>query len=121
MQLADIYIGEKFEDAQGRFRNYDVIANPQQQQLYKQAHVDIRRFDNEDVTTFIPMLYLDLLSMNLLNLQQVGALGGSAVVRYGEQWTQGTVGANSDRNNINGIQLSCEAGYNVTESVLKAA
>jgi len=121
MQLADIPIGEEFEDEQGRFRYYDAVSRSQQEQLYKQVHADIRCFDNNDVTTLTPMLYLDLLSMNLLDLKQVGALGGSVTVRYGEQWTQGTVGPNVDRNNTSGLEFSCTTGTNTTQSVLKAA
>jgi len=121
MQLADISISENFDSESGRFRNYDAASLSQRGQLYKQSHADIRSFINEDVTALVPMLYLDLLSMNLVDLEQVGSLAGATTVRYGEQWTRGTVGTNVDRNNISGLELSCVAGVNTTQSVLKAA
>lgn len=121
MQLVDIPIRENFEDNEGRFRNYDAASLDQRRQLIKQKHVDIRGFRQEDLAARMPMLYIDLLTMEILDERTMGNLNGSVVVRRGEQWTQGLFYIELDRNNVHGMRLTCPVGTTVTESVVTVA
>lgn len=121
MQLVDIPIRENFEDQEGRFRNYDAANLDQRQQLVKQKHVDIRGFRQEDISVRMPMLYIDLLTMQILNEQTMLKLNGNVIIRRGEQWTQGTFLIELDRNNVHGMRLACPVGTTVTESVITVA
>lgn len=121
MQLVEIPIKDDFSDREGRFRNYDAANRDQREQLYKQKHVDIRGFRQEDLSARIPMLYLDLLTMEILDVRTMSELNGNVVVRRGEQWTQGTVLKETDRNNAHGLNLSCSVGTTVTQSIITVA
>ena len=121
MQQVEIPIRDNFDNAEGRFRNYDAVPRNQREQLYKQAHVDIRGFRQEDIGARVPMLYIDLLGMSDLDLRDMSELNGTVIVNRGEQWTQGTVQKNSDRNNAYGLTMACVVGTNTTKSVMTAA
>ena len=121
MQLVEIPIRDDFTNGEGRFRNYDAANRDQREQLIKQKHVDIRSFRQEDISARTQMLYLDLITMEILDELTLAQLNGNVVVRRGEQWTQGTILKETDRNNVHGLQLSCSVGTTVTQSIITVA
>lgn len=121
MPLAEIRIGDEFKDGEGRFINYDAIPLEQRAQLRKQQHVDIRLFNDEPVSVPVNMLYLDSLSLFELDQLKMSQINQNAkvVLREGEQWTNGTVSRQADRNFWHGISLACTTtGPNITQSVI---
>ena len=123
MPQVEIPIGDDFKNEEGRWPNYDAIDLNQREQLTKQKHVDLRSFVQTDTTVRINMLYLDLRDMAGLNSRNMNALNGSVAVRKGEQWSAGSVGPQADRNNVNGLSLTCTVAGNpnTTESRIPAA
>jgi len=118
MQQVEIPIRDNLDNSEGRFRNYDAVPRNQREQIYKQAHVDIRGFRQEDIYARVPMLYIDLLGISDLDFKDMSELNGLVTVKRGEQWTQGSVQKDVDRNNEYGLTLSCLAGSNTTQSVM---
>lgn len=118
--LKNIVIREEFDDGQGRFLHYDAYDVSQRAAIVNQKHVNIRTFTNDPITKNTEMGDLSLFTMGDLSTLTMDDLDGqTTVVRRGEEWTQGTVGLQADRNNWRGISLSCTAGGTTsTESVL---
>jgi hypothetical protein len=94
-------IQEEFDDPQGGFENYDAYDTDQRFALANQRHVDIRNFRTD------------------ANVQQMDDLSGAAIIRQPEQWTEGTLDQQADRNNWNGISLDLTTGSNTTTSVIR--
>lgn len=120
VQTVNIPIREEFKDPLGRFSNYDTYDQAQRLQLAQQAHVDIRSFVQDDTTLPISMLELDTLTMLDLDGETMGDLEATDIIVQGEHWSAGTVGVQTDRNNVLGLSLSCTTGANTTSSVSTA-
>lgn len=119
----EIPITDEFSTLTGEWTNYNVIPTGQQGQIRNQKHVDIRCFDNTDLGAPVSMLSLDTLTMAQLDQIKMSAISidvaGKVVVRPGEEWTAGTTGKQSDRNNWTGISLTCTTGNtSTTQSVV---
>lgn len=113
---SNIPLWDEFSDVAGRFINYDAHDTEQRNQLNRQQHVNIRSFENDDLLIAIPMFYLDLLPMSLLNNQRMIDLEGSTVVKAGERWTNASVAKDPLRKNWRVLSMECVVGINITES-----
>lgn len=112
----NIPLWDEFDNPQGQFINYDAHATTQRAQLERQQHVNIRSFENDDVLIAIPMLYIDLLPMSLIDNQLMIDLEGSTVVRAGERWSAGTVAKDATRKNWRVLSVPCAVGLTISES-----
>lgn len=108
---------ENFDNALGEFPNYDTYDSGQRTQLALQKHVNIRSFVQNSLTEPFTMLLLDEYQMTALDLLTMAQLETLTVVQ-GENWTNGAVGPQSDRNNFSGISLACGTGETDTQSVM---
>lgn len=106
-------------DPQGQFGNYDCYDAAQLDQLHKQQHIDLRSMVGNDIVTTIPMLYLDLLTMDTLASIDMDALEQTTLVRAGERWTNGTCATDPTRKNWSILSVSCTTGDNYTQSVFE--
>lgn len=116
-----IAIKEDFSNDQGQLLNYDAYNQAQRFAVPRQKHVDIRSFNQEPIGTRAIMLHFDQFQMEDLSpgIRQVQELEQDVAIRRGEEWTLGTVGKQADRNNWNGISLSCTANATTaTQSVI---
>lgn len=125
MPQANIDVREDFKHEEGKFENYTALGTTTQQtQLQKQKHVDLRSFVKGDVTVRVNMLSLSLLSVVALDQKTMSNLNGSVSVRADERWTNQdtsvTTGAQADRNNWNGLQMTCVTteNPNTTTSIM---
>lgn len=116
VELDEIVLRNEFEDPRGEFHNYDAYDDAQLAALKSQKHINIRSFEQYDVTTRIPMLYLDLLSINTLNTLTMEDIGLTTFVRAGERWTNGIVSKDPARNNWQVLSMPCVSGLNTTIS-----
>lgn len=115
----EVPIGDEFNDPQGQFSGYDTYDSSQRIQLHKQKHINLRSMVDDDVVTTIPMLYLDLITMNSLNNMTMDDLERTTLVRPGERWTNGTVAVDTTRNNWRILSITCTTGTNYTESIFE--
>lgn len=118
--MENITISDQFQDPQGRFRFYDAYEEPDRLHIIDQSHVDIRSFINSPRLTKWRMLNFDQSKMGLLNTLDMAGLEDTLPYRNGESWSAGTVGKQGDRNNWNGLSLSCAGGgvTTTTQSVI---
>lgn len=114
----EILLGEDFDRPIGEYSNFGAIPVAQEDQLALQKHTDIRCMNQADTQTQINMLYLDLLVMQDLDSMTMNQLNGDVTIKRGEQWSDGSFGAQADRNNWPGMSLSCLVGTNITQSVM---
>jgi hypothetical protein len=112
-------IQEEFDDPQGGFENYDAYDTDQRFALANQRHVDIRNFRPDAKFVTVQMIHLDQMTNTDANVQQMDDLSGAAIIRQPEQWTEGTLDQQADRNNWNGISLDLTTGSNTTTSVIR--
>lgn len=117
----EIPITEEFDDAQGRFLNYDTYDNTQRAVIAGQQHTDLRVFTNVAWQTNQHLVDLDGTSMTILSGRQVQALGAPITIAPGESWTMDagssmSVGPDSSRNYWNTLRLDTVIGANVVTS-----
>jgi len=120
--MTEILTKEEFDDPQGRFVNYAATEPSDSEALAEQLHTDLRSFEPRQ--TFVaPYSMLDLDQMTMADLDQLDQedleTGNEIVIQPGENWTNGTVGTQSDRHYWNGLTLACTTGENATESVMR--
>lgn len=114
VSIRETPITEQFDNASGRWRNYDAYDATQRAQLRLQQHRDIRCFKTA-TTTALTMTDLDVRTMQGLDGT---AFSGFVTTNgsYGETWSLGTLAVQSDRNNWHGLTVPCSTGANVTAS-----
>lgn len=121
----EVPLTEQFADAQARLLNYETYDATQRTALASQRHADIRCFVKEVETLPDTMFSLDHETMG--DLSDTDA-GGPDVARrmdefvqtvtlYTENWTGGTLAAQSDRNYWHGISVSVPVGTATATSI----
>lgn len=114
-----IVLTEEFNNSYAEFLSYDAYDVPQREAISKLKHIDIRVFQQDDITTPLTVLDLSLMDMSELDLLIVGELDDPHPILNGEGWTNGTVAAQADRNNSLGLSLTCPISTTTTtESVM---
>lgn len=114
-----IDITDEFQEPNGEWENYTSIVPIQNEALRKQKHVDLRSFVPDKAAAKLSMFFLDSFSMGRLDEGEIELYESTIVTGNVEHWSHGTVAAQSDRNNWNGIKLTCAANTTTTtESVV---
>ncbi len=115
-----IPIQERFENPEGQWEHYAIYNTDTNFRLYRQKHVDIRDFNPEAEKISLAMLELDQLTMGeLTGSKQMSDLEGLVTLYKAEQWTNGELDFQADRNNWKGLTLTLSEGTNTTDSVLR--
>lgn len=123
-----IDITDEFLDPAGEWTNYDAIPFNQEEALREQKHVDIRSFVPDLPSARVTMLLTDRLTMFDLDGKEIATLSSGTfpparvIVVNNEEWTFGTVGPQTDRNNWNGISVECDpaiSSITTTQSVIR--
>jgi hypothetical protein len=114
----DIPLQEDFASPSGGFTSYDADDTSQRGQAFKQRHVDIRNFHNEDTTVPLQMIHLDRNQLFDIDLVSMTDLEGTVVIQQGEEWSEGSVGRMNTKNNWHGLTMTCTPGVNSTFSFI---
>lgn len=117
--MSVIPIQERFEDPEGQWEHYATYDTDSNFALYRQKHIDIRDFNPENETIHLSMVEMDQLSMAEYVGKKMSDLEGIVVLYKGEQWSNGELDFQADRNNWKGLTLTLVEGVNITESVLE--
>jgi hypothetical protein len=104
--MEQVQITEEFDDPRGVLTNYDAYAQNLRDAVRKRKHVDIRVFENGDLTTAQTVLNLSTMQQSQLATMTVSAIQAPTVLKAGEGWTGGTVAKQADRNNLRGISIT---------------
>lgn len=113
-----VELSEDFNSPQGSYANYDAYDQTLREALQARSHVDIRVFENADVTTPQTVIGLSALLMSFLSTQTMTQLQSSVAIRKGEAWTVGTVAKDAARKNLRVLSLTLSAGTTTTASVI---
>lgn len=122
-----VIITDEFYETDGQWFQYDAVPTSQRGALRTQKHTNIRSFVNDSRAAEVIMLYMDRLTMHDLDGKALSdftvdaATPASVIVLANEQWSNGTVGPQSDRNNWNGISVTCDtskSNLTITQSVI---
>lgn len=123
--MAPINITDEFTEPMGQWTNYAAIPTSQQVALRNQRHVNIRTFSSADRATPVVMLWMDRFQMFDLDGESLGTFSSDGdaklIVQRDEAWTNGTVKRQTDRNNWNGITVTCDtttSNLTTTQSII---
>lgn len=106
-----IELTDNFNDAQGKFSNYDTYSETDRNLLVKQSHVDIRSFINAPSysTTMLELGLDSMTTLDSLTMTQLDALSHSGL---GENWSSGVVSEDATHGYYNVITKTCGAAGN---------
>jgi hypothetical protein len=103
-----IELTDKFDDAQGRFLNYDTYSETDRNLIIAQSHVDIRSLFAADSYS-VTVEELNLRSMTNLNTLTMSQLDGLSNAGITESWTSGSISEDSSYGYYNVLAKSCGA------------
>lgn len=127
---SSIELTDEFNQPTGEWIGYSSIDREQNEALRNQKHVDIRSFVPDLPAARVNMLFMDRFAMYTLDgeggkgteLAQYSSDStppAHMVVVNNESWTFGEVGPQEDRNNWDGITVTCKAGQvTTTQSII---
>src|SRR2546430_24810 len=91
MGSMSVTITEEFDDALGRFVNYDAYDLVQKQTVHDQSHVDIRSFIQDPIVAETTVFDLLGDTMGFLDTFTMAELSGLTTIEEGEEWTGSVV------------------------------